>query len=68
MQLTIKNVGKQYRRNSRGLRNFTLELGLGVLGLLGPNGAGKSTLSRSCWWSSIWWMPPKGRWVGTRAE
>jgi len=46
MQLTIDDVGKQYRRNFWGLRNFTLELGPGVLGLLGPNGAGKSTLMR----------------------
>jgi ABC-2 type transport system ATP-binding protein len=28
------------------LRDFTLDLGPGVLGLLGPNGAGKSTLMR----------------------
>ena len=46
MQLTIDDVGKQYRRDFWGLRNFTLELGPGVLGLLGPNGAGKSTLMR----------------------
>ncbi len=30
----------------RGLDDFSLELGPGVLGLLGPNGAGKSTLMR----------------------
>ncbi len=46
MQLAINNVGKQYRRDTWGLRNFALELGPGVLGLLGPNGAGKSTLMR----------------------
>jgi len=46
MQLTIDDLGKQYRRDFWGLRNFTLELGPGVLGLLGPNGAGKSTLMR----------------------
>jgi ABC-2 type transport system ATP-binding protein len=46
MQLKIDEVGKQYRRDFWGLRNFTLELGPGVLGLLGPNGAGKSTLMR----------------------
>jgi ABC-2 type transport system ATP-binding protein len=46
MQLTIDDVGKRYRRDFWGLRNFTLELGPGVLGLLGPNGAGKSTLMR----------------------
>ena len=46
MKLTIESVGKQYRGNVWGLRDFTLELGPGVLGLLGPNGAGKSTLMR----------------------
>ena len=46
MQLVIEQVGKQYRRDFWGLRNFALELGPGVLGLLGPNGAGKSTLMR----------------------
>jgi ABC-type multidrug transport system ATPase subunit len=46
MQLTIDDVGKQYRRGFWGLRSFTLELGPGVVGLLGPNGAGKSTLMR----------------------
>ena len=46
MNLSIKNVSKQYRRDFWGLRDFTLELGPGVLGLLGPNGAGKSTLMR----------------------
>jgi ABC-2 type transport system ATP-binding protein len=46
MNLSVKNVSKQYRRDVWGLRNFSLELGAGVLGLLGPNGAGKSTLMR----------------------
>ena len=46
MNLSIKNVSKQYRRDVWGLRDFSLELGTGVLGLLGPNGAGKSTLMR----------------------
>jgi len=46
MNLSIQNAGKQYRGNFWGLREFTLELGPGVLGLLGPNGAGKSTLMR----------------------
>ena len=46
MKLSIQNVSKQYRRDLWGLRNFSLELGDGVLGLLGPNGAGKSTLMR----------------------
>jgi len=46
MRLVIDSVSKQYRRDFWGLRNFSLELGPGVLGLLGPNGAGKSTLMR----------------------
>jgi len=45
-RLSIQGVGKQYRTKNWGLRDFTLELGPGVLGLLGPNGAGKSTLMR----------------------
>lgn len=46
MKLKIDHVGKQYRRDFWGLRDFYLELEPGVLGLLGPNGAGKSTLMR----------------------
>ena len=46
MKLIINGVSKQYRRDFWGLRDFSLELGTGVLGLLGPNGAGKSTLMR----------------------
>lgn len=46
MKLSIEHVGKQYRGNMWGLRDFNLELGPCVLGLLGPNGAGKSTLMR----------------------
>jgi len=44
LQLAIENVSKQYRGGKWALRNFSLELGPGVLGLLGPNGAGKTTL------------------------
>ncbi|HLF73412.1 MAG TPA: ABC transporter ATP-binding protein [Anaerolineales bacterium] len=44
MQLYISDLSKQYRGNVWGLRNFSLDLGPGILGLLGPNGAGKSTL------------------------
>jgi ABC-2 type transport system ATP-binding protein len=44
VQLSIRDVTKQYRRGVVALRNFTLELKPGVLGLLGPNGAGKTTL------------------------
>ena len=46
MKLSIEHVGKTYRGKVRGLDDFSLELGPGVLGLLGPNGAGKSTLMR----------------------
>jgi ABC-2 type transport system ATP-binding protein len=46
MQLIIENLGKQYRHNFWGLRNFSLAIQPGILGLLGPNGAGKSTLMR----------------------
>ena len=44
MQLTIDNVSKRYGGGNWALRNFSLQLGPGVLGLLGPNGAGKTTL------------------------
>jgi ABC-type multidrug transport system ATPase subunit len=44
MRLTIEHVSKRYARDVWGLRDFSLEVGPGVLGLLGPNGAGKSTL------------------------
>lgn len=46
MLMSIQNLSKQYSNKIWGLRDFTLELGPGVLGLLGPNGAGKSTLMR----------------------
>jgi ABC-type multidrug transport system ATPase subunit len=46
MKLKIQNLSKQYRRDVWGLRDFSLEVGPGVIGLLGPNGAGKSTLMR----------------------
>src|ERR1041385_1187749 len=46
MHLIIDNVGKQYKGNVWGLKDFSLRLRPGVLGLLGPNGAGKSTLMR----------------------
>jgi ABC-type multidrug transport system ATPase subunit len=44
LQLSIENVSKRYGHDHWALRNFTLQLGPGVLGLLGPNGAGKTTL------------------------
>jgi len=44
VKLTIEQVTKKYSSGTVALRNFSLELGPGVLGLLGPNGAGKTTL------------------------
>jgi ABC-2 type transport system ATP-binding protein len=46
MKLTVTNLGKQYRRDFWGLKDFSIEVGPGILGLLGPNGAGKSTFMR----------------------
>jgi ABC-2 type transport system ATP-binding protein len=46
MKLITSTLGKQYRRDFWGLRDFSLEVGPGILGLLGPNGAGKSTFMR----------------------
>jgi len=46
LKLTIDQVGKRYKGNHWGLKDFSLALAPGVLGLLGPNGAGKSTLMR----------------------
>lgn len=46
MKLTVTDLGKQYRSDLWGLKNFSLEIQPGILGLLGPNGAGKSTFMR----------------------
>ena len=46
MNLSIQGISKLYSGKVWGLKNFTLEVGSGILGLLGPNGAGKSTLMR----------------------
>jgi ABC-2 type transport system ATP-binding protein len=46
MKLTVTNLGKQYRHDVWGLKDFSLEVEPGILGLLGPNGAGKSTFMR----------------------
>jgi ABC-2 type transport system ATP-binding protein len=46
MELVIRNLGKHYRPDFWGLKDFSLEVGSGILGLLGPNGAGKSTFMR----------------------
>ena len=45
MELQIAHVSKQYGK-VWGVRDFSLDIGPGVLGLVGPNGAGKSTLMR----------------------
>jgi len=66
MRLTIEGVGKRYKGGFWGLRDFSLDLGPGVLGLLGPNGAGKSTLMRIL---ATITKPTEGRvtWDGTDA-
>lgn len=46
MTLKIEHLGKRYKDGARGLKDFTLDIGSGIMGLLGPNGAGKSTLMR----------------------
>jgi len=46
MKLVIDGVSKLYKGKVWGLRDFSMELGPGVLALVGPNGAGKSTLMR----------------------
>ena len=44
VKLIIDQVTKRYSSGTVALRDFSLELGPGVVGLLGPNGAGKTTL------------------------
>ena len=46
MHLIVNNLGKQYKRDFWGLKDFSLDIKPGILGLLGPNGAGKSTFMR----------------------
>jgi len=46
MELSIKNISKQYNREKYRLKDFSLTIENGILGLLGPNGAGKSTLMK----------------------
>lgn len=46
MQITVTNLGKQYKSDFWGLKDFSLVIKPGILGLLGPNGAGKSTFMR----------------------
>jgi len=44
MRLQIENISKRYRKDSYGIKDFSMIIENGILGLLGPNGAGKSTL------------------------
>jgi hypothetical protein len=46
MRLEVEGVGKRYKGDTWGLRDFSLALEPGIVALLGPNGAGKSTLMR----------------------
>jgi ABC-2 type transport system ATP-binding protein len=46
MQLIVNSLGKQYKSDFWGLKDFSLDIRPGLLGLLGPNGAGKSTFMR----------------------
>ena len=46
MQLIVNSLGKQYKSDFWGLKDFPLDIRPGILGLLGPNGAGKSTFMR----------------------
>jgi len=64
VRLTIERIGKTYRGGKLALRDFSLEVGPGILGLLGPNGAGKSTLMRIL---ATITLPTTGRaiWDGT---
>jgi len=47
MQLSIKNLNKQYANGVHALKGVNLEIQTGMFGLLGPNGAGKSSLMRT---------------------
>jgi ABC-2 type transport system ATP-binding protein len=47
MELTIKNLNKQYSNGVHALSDVSLTINKGMFGLLGPNGAGKSSLMRT---------------------
>ena len=36
MKLSVTNLGKQYRQDFWGLKDFSLDVGPGILGLSGP--------------------------------
>lgn len=46
MELSIRNLTKEYKRGKPAIENISLELQNGMFGLLGPNGAGKTTLMK----------------------
>ena len=46
MQISIRNLSKQYPGGKYALNNIDLDIQSGMFGLLGPNGAGKTTLMR----------------------
>lgn len=46
MKLSMHDLGKRYKQNLWGIKDFNLDIQPGVVGLLGPNGAGKSTLMK----------------------
>lgn len=46
VKIEFKNVSKEYKPGTFGVRGVNLEIGNGVFGLLGRNGAGKTTLMR----------------------
>jgi ABC-type multidrug transport system ATPase subunit len=46
MQISIRNLSKQYPGGKYALNNIDLDIPGGMFGLLGPNGAGKTTLMR----------------------
>ena len=46
MNISIKDLKKQYRGGFVALQDVNLEIESGLFGLLGPNGAGKTTLMR----------------------
>lgn len=47
MNLSINNLCKTYKNNTKAIDNLSLDLHKGMFGLLGPNGAGKSSLMRT---------------------
>jgi ABC-type multidrug transport system ATPase subunit len=46
MQISIRNLSKQYPGGKYALKDIDLDIESGMFGLLGPNGAGKTTLMR----------------------